>query len=112
MKRIRLIAAGVVLAVLLVFSQQAASQQAVSQQAGSQAIVSPPESLVVDGVPPIPASLADTASRYGSYRSAAMVDWHPTQQTMLISTRFAETPQLHLVSAPGAERHRSLAAPS
>jgi dipeptidyl aminopeptidase/acylaminoacyl peptidase len=35
-----------------------------------------------------------------------MVDWHPTQQTMLISTRFAETPQLHLVSAPGAERHQ------
>jgi dipeptidyl aminopeptidase/acylaminoacyl peptidase len=97
MKRICLIAAGLILAALPAFSQQAVSQQA---------IVPPPESLVVDGVPPIPASLADTASRYGSYRSANMVDWHPTQQTMLISTRFAETPQLHLVSAPGAERHQ------
>ena len=97
MKRICLIAAGLILAALPAFSQRAVSQQA---------IVPPPESLVVDGVPPIPASLADTASRYGSYRSANMVDWHPTQQTMLISTRFAETPQLHLVSAPGAERHQ------
>jgi dipeptidyl aminopeptidase/acylaminoacyl peptidase len=71
-----------------------------------QIVVAPPESLVVDGVPPIPASLAETASRYGSYRSAGMVDWHPTQQAMLISTRFAETPQLHLVSGPGAERQQ------
>jgi dipeptidyl aminopeptidase/acylaminoacyl peptidase len=102
MKRICLVAAGLILAAFPIFSQQAVSQQAASQQA----IVPPPESLVVDGVPPVPASLAETASRYGSYRSAGMVDWHPTQQAMLISTRFAETPQLHLVSAPGAERHQ------
>jgi dipeptidyl aminopeptidase/acylaminoacyl peptidase len=97
MKRICLVAAGLILAAFPIFSQQAVSQYA---------IVTPPESLVVDGVPPIPASLAETASRYGSYRSASMIDWHPTQQAMLISTRFAETPQLHLVSAPGAERHQ------
>jgi len=57
-------------------------------------------------VPPISASRAETASRYGSYRSAAMVDWHPTRTAMLINTRFAETPQLHLVSSPGAARHQ------
>jgi hypothetical protein len=97
MKRIRLAAASLFLAAVPLFSQQPASQQAV---------VSPPESLVVDGVPAIPASLAETASRYGSYRAANMVDWHPTQSSMLISTRFAETPQLHLVGAPGAGRHQ------
>ncbi len=71
-----------------------------------EAIVSPPESLVVEGVPKIPLSLAETAGRYGAYRSAGMVDWHPTKRAMLISTRFAETPQLHLVNAPAAERQQ------
>jgi dipeptidyl aminopeptidase/acylaminoacyl peptidase len=112
MKRSCLVLAGFLLVALPLFPQQPASQQTPSQQAPSQqapsqqAIVSPPESLVVDGVLPIPASLAETASRYGSYRAANMVDWHPTQQSMLISTRFAETPQLHLVSAPGAARRQ------
>jgi len=74
--------------------------------AAQDAIVNPPESLVVQGVPKIPASLAETAGRYGSFRSASIADWEPSQRHLLISTRFAETPQLHLVSAPGAERHQ------
>jgi dipeptidyl aminopeptidase/acylaminoacyl peptidase len=74
--------------------------------AGQDAVVTPPESLVVDGVPKIPASLAETAGRYGAYRNAAIADWHPTERKILISTRFAETPQLHLVSAPTGERHQ------
>jgi dipeptidyl aminopeptidase/acylaminoacyl peptidase len=69
-------------------------------------LVTPPESLVVEGVPPIPASLAETAGRYGAYRNAGMADWHPTKRSMLINTRFAETPQLHWVSEPGGERHQ------
>jgi acetyl esterase/lipase len=73
---------------------------------GQEAVVSPPETLVVEGGPNIPLSLAETAGRYGAYRSAGMVDWHPSQRAMLISTRFAETPQLHVVSAPGAERQQ------
>ncbi len=71
-----------------------------------EAVVTPPESLVVEGVPKIPATLADTAGRYTAYRGANIVDWHPTKRSMLISTRFAETPQLHLVSAPNSERHQ------
>jgi dipeptidyl aminopeptidase/acylaminoacyl peptidase len=71
-----------------------------------EAVVAPPESLVVEGVPKIPASLAETAGRYGAYRSAGIADWHPTERKMLISTRFAETPQLHLVSLAGGERHQ------
>lgn len=73
---------------------------------GQEAVVPPPESLVIEGVPKIPASLAETAGRYGAYRNAGLVDWHPTKHIMLISTRFAETPQLHLVSTPGGERHQ------
>jgi dipeptidyl aminopeptidase/acylaminoacyl peptidase len=73
---------------------------------GQEALVAPQDSLVVEGVPNIPATLADTAGRYTAYRGASIVDWHPTQRNMLISTRFAETPQLHLISTPGGERHQ------
>ena len=65
------------------------------------AFISPPENLVVNGVPKIPATLAETAGRYASFRSASLSDWHPTRHEMLISTRFAETPQLHIVAMPG-----------
>jgi hypothetical protein len=68
--------------------------------------VVPADNLVVDGVPKIPASLAETAGRYGSFRSASLADWHPAKREMLISTRFAETPQLHLVAVPGGARQQ------
>ena len=87
-----------VLATLLLFFSTSLRSQ--------EAVVNPPDSLVVEGVPKIPASLADTAGRYTAYRGANILDWHPTQRNMLISTRFAETPQLHLVSTPSGERHQ------
>jgi len=74
--------------------------------AAQEAVVAPPESLVVEGVPKIPVSLAETAGRYGAYRNAGLADWHPVKRSMVISTRFAETPQLHFVSMPSGERHQ------
>jgi dipeptidyl aminopeptidase/acylaminoacyl peptidase len=71
-----------------------------------EAVVAPPEAIVSDGVPKIPASLAETAGRYGSYRGASFTDWHPTGREMLIATRFADTPQLHLVKMPGGARQQ------
>ena len=71
-----------------------------------EAAITPPESIVADGVPAIPASLPETAGRYGAYRSASLADWNPGKREMLIATRFGDTPQLHLVSAPGGERHQ------
>ncbi len=68
--------------------------------------IAPGENLVVDGVPAIPASLVETAGRYGSYRSATLADWSPTRREMLITTRFADTAQLHLVKMPGGERQQ------
>ena len=74
--------------------------------AAQESYVAPPESLVLGGVPKIPAALAETAGRYASFRSASISDWHPTRHEMLISTRFAETPQLHLVAMPGGARQQ------
>jgi dipeptidyl aminopeptidase/acylaminoacyl peptidase len=68
--------------------------------------VAPPESLIIDGVPKIPSALAETAGRYAAFRGASLSDWHPTRHEILISTRFAETPQLHLVAIPGGARQQ------
>ena len=71
-----------------------------------QPVMSPPESIVADNVAPIPASLAETAGRYADYRSAFDLDWHPERREMLISTRFGDTFQIHLVKMPGGARQQ------
>src|SRR5271168_375565 len=71
-----------------------------------QATVAPNENLVVEGVPAIPASPAATAGRYLEYRAASFSGWHPARREMLISTRFGDTAQLHLVERPGAARRQ------
>ena len=64
----------------------------------------PPENLVTDGIPPIPASLAAQVGRYTEFRTATLLDWHPTHREILISTRFADTAQVHHVRFPGGAR--------
>ena len=54
-------------------------------------VVAPPDSLVLDGVPPIAADVADAVGRYGEFRRAVLLDWHPSGRSILISTRFANT---------------------
>jgi dipeptidyl aminopeptidase/acylaminoacyl peptidase len=64
----------------------------------------PNENLVAEGIPKIPASIAESAGRYGEFRTADFLSWHPTRREMLINTRFADVPQLHLVKFPGGAR--------
>ena len=71
-----------------------------------QTAVPPPENLVVDGVPPVPASVAELAGRYGEYRWASPADWHPQRRELLIATRFANTYQAHLVKMPAGARQQ------
>ena len=66
--------------------------------------VQPNSALVVEGIPPVPTSIAQQADRYTQVRSAAFLDWHPTKREMLINTRFGDVPQVHRVAAPGADR--------
>jgi dipeptidyl aminopeptidase/acylaminoacyl peptidase len=77
-----------------------------AQQASKPAIISPPESLILDSIPPVPASVAETAGRYADYRLAFPIDWHPARREMLIATRFGNTFQLHLVKTPGGARQQ------
>ena len=64
----------------------------------------PGANLVVEGIPPIPQTIVEEVKRYTEARSAGFGGWHPTKLEMLVSTRFANPPQLHLVSAPMGAR--------
>jgi len=66
--------------------------------------VTPNENLVAEGIPKIPSSLADNVDRYNNFRGASLDSWDPVKREMLISTRFADTSQVHLVKMPGGAR--------
>jgi len=69
-----------------------------------EATLAPRENIVTDGVPPIPATLAERVRRYSQARFAFQSDWHPTRREMIISTRFGNTYQAHLLTQPGGAR--------
>jgi dipeptidyl aminopeptidase/acylaminoacyl peptidase len=66
----------------------------------------PADNLVVENIPPIPESLVERVGRYTESRSARLEDWHPTRREMLVSTRFGDTNQVHLVKFPGGARQQ------
>ncbi len=66
--------------------------------------VTPAENLIVDGIPTIPSAIVEGVGRYTEFRSAGIYSWHPTRVEMLIATRFADVPQIHLVKTPGGAR--------
>ncbi|MGH9788814.1 MAG: hypothetical protein ACRD4U_08960, partial [Candidatus Acidiferrales bacterium] len=68
--------------------------------------IQPGDNLVVEGVPAIPASLAETVARYTEFRTAGLRSWHPTKREMLIGTRFGDTFQIHDVKMPGGARYQ------
>jgi len=59
--------------------------------------------LTVENVPVGAPELRDGLRRYQNSRSAVFQDWLP-DGSMLITTRFGQTAQLHHVKAPGADR--------
>ena len=58
--------------------------------------------VLLSGAAPIPPELRADPGRYLEFRAAPLQGWHPQRREMLVSTRFADTAQLHLVKAPGA----------
>jgi dipeptidyl aminopeptidase/acylaminoacyl peptidase len=74
--------------------------------AADEAVITPGEALVIEGVPKIPASLADEVGRYTEFRSAVFSGWHPKRREMLITTRFGNVNQTHRVKSPGAAREQ------
>jgi dipeptidyl aminopeptidase/acylaminoacyl peptidase len=86
---------------LVVWASVASAQGGVA--AGNE-YVAPNENLVAEGIPKVPASLAQDVGRYSEFRNAFFASWNPGRREMLIATRFADTNQAHLVMFPGGAR--------
>lgn len=65
-----------------------------------------PANLTVEGVPPITPELRADVSRYLEFRAAAFNSWHPQRRELLITTRFADSAQLHQLKFPGGARRQ------
>ena len=64
-----------------------------------------PEAIEIEGVPPIPAELAEEVRPYLEARNALVTGWRASDRALLILTRFAGAPQVHAVGFPmGARR--------
>ena len=63
--------------------------------------LTPPASLVLDGLPPIPAEIAAKTEPYTAFKPSTLLDWHPERREILVRQRLGETDQLHRVSEPG-----------
>lgn len=76
----------------------------------SEAATQPPRvekgNIVTEDIPPIPARIKDRLLQYQNTRSAFLQGWLPSGDGILISTRFGETNQIHLVRQPGGARRQ------
>ena len=91
-------------AISLVVPAIAGSPQTPSPSPQAAKTIAPGPTLVAEGIPEVPASLASEVKRYTESRSAGLAAWHPTRREVLISTRFGSTAQVHHVAMPGGAR--------
>ncbi len=69
-------------------------------------IVEKPAALIADGIPAIPAALAAETRPYMEFRTAGFTGWNAADRSMLISTRFGNTAQIHRVAMPMGAREQ------
>jgi dipeptidyl aminopeptidase/acylaminoacyl peptidase len=74
--------------------------------AQASGVVEKPAALVADGVPAIPAALAAETRPYMEFRTAGFAGWNAADRSMLISTRFGNTAQIHRVAMPMGVREQ------
>ncbi len=73
-------------------------------QAPDSSVLTPGNNLIIESLPPVPLSLVQQASPYLENRSASFLSWDPSERQMLITTRFAQSAQIHRVAMPGGAR--------
>jgi dipeptidyl aminopeptidase/acylaminoacyl peptidase len=76
-----------------------AAETAPSTVEGMQAVAAVP-SLMQSGLPAVPAELRARTGQYLNARAAVLADVSDDGSTLLVSTRFASTSQLHVVEMP------------
>jgi dipeptidyl aminopeptidase/acylaminoacyl peptidase len=67
--------------------------------------IKPNDQLVIQGIPPIPSSVAQDVARYADFRGHGFADWHPTRREMLVVHRKAgrNTAQIFRLATPIGE---------
>ena len=65
-----------------------------------------PAAIQTQDVPVVSADVVAKLSQYQNTRAAAFRGWAPDGNGMLISTRFGNSAQLHLVTQPGGRREQ------
>ena len=81
---------------LLALAAAASAQQVATRTVGA---------ATLENVPTIPAEVTEAVSRYQQSRSAGVADW-ADDGSLLITTRFGATAQLHRVAGPGMDRRQ------
>jgi dipeptidyl aminopeptidase/acylaminoacyl peptidase len=79
---------------------------AFAQESAAPPAVEKPAALVADGIPPVPAELASQTRPYMEFRTAGFAGWNARDRSMLITTRFGNTSQLHRVAVPMGDREQ------
>ncbi len=74
-----------------------------SGPAFSQTVLAP-DTIRAEGIPPVPAAVRQALNQYQNIRSASFQSWDGQGRGMYITTRFADVPQVHLVTQPGGAR--------
>ena len=62
--------------------------------------VSPNAHLRIEGIPPVPASLAAKVAPYTEFRPRTLASWHPQKHEIVVATRAKSTTQLFDVRSP------------
>lgn len=76
------------------------AQPAPTGPTSNMSVLGIPDTLRVDGIIPIATSVASVVRAYTESRAADFLSWHPKRQEMLVSTRFGNMAQVHLVRSP------------
>ena len=63
-------------------------------------------SLILENIPEVPQNLSLRLNHYQNTREAFVMDWMKDTSRLLISTRFGEATQLHIVDSPGGARQQ------
>jgi dipeptidyl aminopeptidase/acylaminoacyl peptidase len=77
---------------------------AAAQDAAAEPAVPLPAALTAEQMPPVPLAMAERARPYLEARGAGFAGWDPNTRAVLISTRFANTNQLHRIAQPMGAR--------
>ncbi|KDA00421.1 S9A/B/C family peptidase [Hyphomonas polymorpha PS728] len=110
MKRrsLRLVSIAVLAAALAACAQTATAPAATLTEAAAPTVAAERVTrgnLVLESIPEIPAAVSERLSAYENVRSHGFLDW-TGDGSILITTRFGDTNQIHEVKAPGGARRQ------